>query len=624
MKTSYVSGLRILTWAILLSAVGFTSCKKDDKDKPVPPPVQLVDQIEYDGGEPINIRSAVYEVEDTDLYTFYLSPTAGITGIEEMLGANDYLAVKVRNPKGVVDPATGEFEISYLDIKVSGSTLSEAESVTLQADLQVATSQLNLVAEVAMVSGKTLRVNYNNSCPEALLPPLNNEYELDGVPTSIGSVLLWNDPETGARNYYFYAESGVTEPQDGLNGLVITVAKDAGTSFDFSTADPEQVKAVYGTFQTSDASTTGTLTLEINAQTGALTVLLDARQGDSRLRASYTGAFVEGFDCLNYIKVTENDAVEEQPLTKIFINEGTSNILTFGLVEAESPEDLKTGHYAVSLTLSTAQLQGGTADIAAVRAQLFDYQLYKTWDNAVIASGVTGSVTTARTVDGSKTFIRFSVQYPEGPAFEGEWFGELTPQSEVIDMTPVEPFRPHITITQSDGVSVVYDATVSSMEVRMQKNYRLRGGDPQYGGATFDTYVFYFRPEDSDDDIESKYSIPQFWIPVSYLGQSDIDLTSGAEDLHWALKYQGYGLQLTEYTENYTMYGSTYGNCPLEAKATVVRNDDKTWKVTFTMTDKYMSYGFESGTGNTLVIEWEGPATKYSGSQQNDMTDADY
>lgn len=626
MKTSFASGLRVLTWAVLLAAGGFTSCSDDDDKggEPTPPPVQLVDQIEYDGGTAVDIKSAIYEVEDTDLYTFYLSPTEGITSIKGMTDARDYLQVKVRNPKGAVDIASEEYEISYKDITINDNTKNDIESVTLQADLVAMTSRLNFYLEVVMKSGKTLLARYNNTCMEAQLPTLNNQYELNEEATAIGSVLLWNDPSTGARNYYFYANSGVTAPQEDLAGLTITLAKDVDTSINLGTADPEQVKVVCGDFSTAAGTTTGTLTLESDAKNGTITLTLDAEQGDTHLRAAYTGTFVEGFVSRNYLKVTEGENTEETALTQIFINKGLSNVLTFGQVEAQTPEDLMSGHYAVSLTMSTAQLQGGTADIAAVRSQLFDYEAYKTYDNANFATGMKGSFTTAQTADGKKTYIRFTVQYPDGPSYEGEWSGELTTLNESFDITPVAPFRSHITIMKSDGVTTVTDVTLGTLEMRMEKNYKLRGGDPQNGGATFDAYVFYFRPEGNEDGVESKNVIPQFMIPASYVGQSNINLASGAEDLHWSLNYQSSGLQTTEYSESYSMYGMTFGYCPSDAKATVVRNEDGTWKVSFSMTDTYLSYGYPTGSGNKLVIEWEGPATKYTGSKTNDLTDGDY
>lgn len=114
-------------------------------------------------------------------------------------------------------------------------------------------------------------------------------------------------------------------------------------------------------------------------------------------------------------------------------------------------------------------------------------------------------------------------------------------------------------------------------------------------------------------------------IPAEYIGKEDIDLTVMEENLHWAFEYQNSNLQYTSYSENYTMFGSVMGYCPEGAKATVIQNEDKTWKVTFSMTDRVKTnWGGTSGSGTELLLEWEGPATKYSGTKTNDLTDEDY
>ena len=73
----------------------------------------------------MDIKSAIYEVEDTDLYTFYLSPSNGVTGMDDMTAVNDFLRIAVRNPKGTVNTETDEFEIAYKDIAVNRNTLED-------------------------------------------------------------------------------------------------------------------------------------------------------------------------------------------------------------------------------------------------------------------------------------------------------------------------------------------------------------------------------------------------------------------------------------------------------------------------------------------------------------------
>jgi|GEM_PF-390735 len=214
---------------------------------------------------------------------------------------------------------------------------------------------------------------------------------------------------------------------------------------------------------------------------------------------------------------------------------------------------------------------------------------------------------------------------------EGEWSGVTTPMSQEPDMTPVAPFRSHFTLTAADGTTTHVDKDLISVEMRMQKNYRLRGGDPAYGGATFNAYFFYFRPAGGETtSITDTYTIPQLMLSASAVPtDGELDLASGDEELHWNFKYKTEKdkLYLPEYFENYQMFGSWTYRCPDDVKVTVVKNDDKTWKITFRMVDygRFSNYSStKEGSQSTVLIEWEGPMTKYSGSETNDLTDADY
>lgn len=211
------------------------------------------------------------------------------------------------------------------------------------------------------------------------------------------------------------------------------------------------------------------------------------------------------------------------------------------MVDAETPADLMKGTFAVSVNLSDSQLKDGTVDLSqlvlgqpAAQIRLFDYTLYQTWDNAKIGEGVTGTITGKQ--EGDKTYLKIEMEYPEGPKVECEWSGVLTSVTEAPDMKPVKPFEPRITFTYSGG-TVTKEKALTRLELRREKEYKVRSGDPQFGGAIVDAYVFYFVTEDMSDgdNIESKAVVPQFMIPAEYIGKEDIDLTVMEENLHWFL-----------------------------------------------------------------------------------------
>lgn len=621
MKKSYLSGLRVLTWAMLLAAGSFVSCSDDNegKDGPTPPPdpVELNDQFEYDGGDPVDIKSAIYEVEDTDLYTFYLSPSNGVTGMDDMTAVNDFLRIAVRNPKGTVNTETDEFEIAYKDIAVNRNTLkTDVEKVSLQADLVAETSKLNLHVEVTMKSGKTLLARYNNTCTEAVPAELTNQYELDKTVTGIGSAVEWHAAAAAATTYCFYADPDVTAPSEETAGLQITVADGVETAeVDLATADAEKIRIACGEFESGEGMT-GTLSL---AKSGSkLTLTLDAEKGASRLRAAYAGDPVVGYASTNSLTVTEGETHETNDLKKVFLYQSAAtNVLTFGQVaDAEAPAGLTKGHYAVSFNLSTSQLQGATVDFGKQEAQvrIFDYRAYRTWDNAKV-EGATGTVTTIQA--GERTYLRFSVEFPEGPKLEGEWFGTFTTVKEETDMTPVEPFRPRVSIKSETGETLL-DWEVTALELRHDTNFR----DSNTGDMIDAAYIFYFRTDKTEDNfgIDGLIGTPMFRLPDAYVGRDNFDLTEDTE-CKWAFNFNN--SNLSRYSTGYGCNNSWMKQCPNEATLTVKKND-KEWEFTFTMLD-YGMFGYtEQGTKNVLTIEWKGPATKYTGSQKNDMTDADY
>ena len=606
---------------MLLAAGGFVSCSDDNegKDGPTlpPDPVELNDQFEYDGGDPVDIKSAIYEVEDTDLYTFYLSPSNGVTGMDDMTAVNDFLRIAVRNPKGTVNTETDEFEIAYKDIAVNRNTLkTDVEKVSLQADLVAETSKLNLHVEVTMKSGKTLLARYNNTCTEAVPAELTNQYELDKTVTGIGSAVEWHDAAAAATTYCFYADPDVTAPSEETAGLQITVADGVETAeVDLATADAEKIRIACGEFESGEGMT-GTLSL---AKSGSkLTLTLDAEKGASRLRAAYAGDPVVGYASTNSLTVTEGETHETNDLKKVFLYQSAAtNVLTFGQVaDAEAPAGLTKGHYAVSFNLSTSQLQGATVDFGKQEAQvrIFDYRAYRTWDNAKV-EGATGTVTTIQA--GERTYLRFSVEFPEGPKLEGEWFGTFTTVKEETDMTPVEPFRPRVSIKSETGETLL-DWEVTALELRHDTNFR----DSNTGDMIDAAYIFYFRTDKTEDNfgIDGLIGTPMFRLPDAYVGRDNFDLTEDTE-CKWAFNFNN--SNLSRYSTGYGCNNSWMKQCPNEATLTVKKND-KEWEFTFTMLD-YGMFGYtEQGTKNVLTIEWKGPATKYTGSQKNDMTDADY
>ena len=227
MKNSTHYRLRALACALLASAAMLGACDDDDpNDDPDPgkkPPVTLTDQIQYDGGDLVGIKSAIYVAEEDGSHTFYLSPTEGLINAEQMKQADDYLRVMVESPKGTVNTASDPFEIEYKDISVKKTTMNDVASVELSADL-VTKTRLNLYTYVELKSGKTLIARYQNTCTEERDVELTNQYEIDNRIAAVGSVVEWRNVREGNRRFCLYEQEGLAAPEEGAAGVEILLA----------------------------------------------------------------------------------------------------------------------------------------------------------------------------------------------------------------------------------------------------------------------------------------------------------------------------------------------------------------------------------------------------------------
>lgn len=209
-----------------------TSCSDDDDiaTGPQEPDVTFKDLIEYDKTPAVKIKSAIYEIDAQQHYTFYLSPSEGITDVEGMKAANDYLAVTLAQPKGTVNTDKDIFELSYKDIKVTKNTLTDIAAIDLSVDL-VTESRLNFRVNLEMKSGKKLFSRYENTCVEAQVE-LNNQFninrEVKEIKSAIYSIVnnqyvFFLSPTAGITDYPAmqkandYVQIAVEEPNGYVN-----------------------------------------------------------------------------------------------------------------------------------------------------------------------------------------------------------------------------------------------------------------------------------------------------------------------------------------------------------------------------------------------------------------------
>lgn len=642
MKTDYLSRHLVYTMTALAAACGMMlSCSKETVEpdpgtgpgtEPEPAPV-LENQIEYKGGDWTDIRSVIYEVTDTDLYTFWLSPTEGLTSVVAMVKADDFLLVSARNPLGAVDTETGEFIVTYGDdVNVSGASAANVKEISLSVSFTAGTpATLGLALDLALTDGTTLKADYDGSCSKAVEVELKNQYEMDDVVYGLGSAVALRNHREAATTYKLYAESGITESteESALPSPAIVVhisdeMKGTETPVNLSEVTDGKVRIdMPDGSSTVPGSMTGTLSVSeiVDGRHNRLVLSLDVTAGGKSLRANFTNEYTYGYEASNTFTVTRpGSEPTTSDLTKVFLyTSGLQSIFMFGdASEAETAEGLMDGTNAVKITLAG---DGNSFDISEAGFALYNYESYTTADAANLSgySGVEGEIYTDRI--GNKAYLYYHVEFisvnidTDRVVAEGEWYGEVTSASENTDLTPVRPFTPTITITNPETAEILFSAELDRVEMRMHNNYS-RGGFP-----LGNYYFFYFVPEGTEfeNDItdnnmwsSSRNYAPALMIPTSLATGADI--AAGTDDsVYWDFQYK------TSYLQGTQFYRNSYSSYRTEnATFNVIRNDDKTWHIKFTMTES-------SGYGNTISIEWQGPLTKCSSeTAQNDYPEEDY
>lgn len=615
--------------AMAVAACGLWACDKPATEPtpgpdpgPGPDPVTLVDQLMYDGEDAVDIKSVIWQQGEDNTYTFWFSPEENITTVEAMEAAEGVLRIAVTKAEGTVAVESELVDLQYEDIHIMPQTMGDVKKCELSVNL-VSDDHVTLSLDAEMSSGKTLAAEYDNTCVKVGTEeePLDNQFDLNGTISDLQSAVAQYSVGTNVTVWKFYTQAGGPSSEEGA-AIEFTV-QGAPSSLKADMSDTETLTLTCGDFSNT-ATTAGTLSLTVEGTN--VTLSIDATDGADRLRAEYAGAFTSADDAPeSHLKVTGADGttVVDAALPAVFRKADASTVrLVFGdASDPAVPEDLMSGKYALDLSIPSVYFteEGRELDYNDISGLAYDYyQEYSTW---AVEDAESCSVYLRKTGDNA-LYMTFSVKLADGPLFEGTWYGDVTDVTEFPDLTPVEPVEYKIEITDASG-AVLLSKILERVELRRENDYRVRGGDPAYGGATFDAYVFYFCSADSDNAVDNMLFTPKLMIPVEAVTGEEIELATAG--ICFEFRYQNSNLYTTTYSDNYTMYGSTTWSCPDDAKVTVSHDEGtKVWKVSFSMTDYISNKSYGQGYGNYLTINWEGPATKYSGTSRNDMPDSEY
>lgn len=136
---SSMSKVRAILAAAFAAVLCLAACNKENTPADPEPSAEIKNQIEYSEEPLISIKSVIYEA-GADGYTFYLSPTEGITNVAGMQKASDYALVKTASVKGKVNTETENFEVSYKDITAKKGAMDGIRKAALSVNLLSKTS----------------------------------------------------------------------------------------------------------------------------------------------------------------------------------------------------------------------------------------------------------------------------------------------------------------------------------------------------------------------------------------------------------------------------------------------------------------------------------------------------
>ena len=375
-----------------VAASGLWACDKPAPEPtpgpdpgPGPEPETLVDQLMYDGGDAVDIKSVIWQQSEDKTYTFWFSPEENITTVEAMEAAEGVLRIAVTKAEGTVAVESELVDLQYEDIHIMPQTMGDVEKCELSVKL-ASDDHVTVSLDVEMSSGKTLAAEYDNTCvkvePEPEEEPLDNQFDLNGTISDIRSAVAQYSVGTNATVWKFYTQAGVTSPADGA-AIEFTV-KGAPASLKADMSDTETLTLTCGDF-TNTATTVGTLSLTVEGTN--VTLSIDATDGADRLRAEYDGAFTSADDAPeSHLKVAGADGttVIDAALTAVFRHIDGSNVrLVLGdASNPSSPEDLMGGKYVLDLRIPSAYFteEGRELGYNDITGLAYDYYLdYSNW-----------------------------------------------------------------------------------------------------------------------------------------------------------------------------------------------------------------------------------------------------
>lgn len=419
-------------------------------------------------------------------------------------------------------------------------------------------------------------------------PELNNQWAINEDVKPIGSVVLNELEDQYGIDLY---ESENPQYQGGDEpAFAITVPKEAvGKSIDLAEYGD---KVIF--LKGKDILTpTGTLTVKFDKFFKQLTLSLDGELGgNDDFSISYKGAFKRSYSATDSISVTPKDGetVKSEILSQFIVRPaatGEATQFAFADMTGTTPADVKTGKYAVWITVSASKLHAGDINMATeTDSYSFSYIDYAT--GLTYTTVTAGTITTAEDYMGN-TYVKVNATLEDGTVVECEYVGNYTEVESLEDLIPTPVLANGWHYYNSDGEETV-NAEVNKVLYKANSS----------NGYT--TYYFYRNADDS------KYASDKITLQVKdeWVNAGTKDLSALVDGDWFSIKYSD--IQLQSPDSKYAGYGLVPNNGTL----TISKDDDGNYDIYLDVTNKYNCSGTgitDGGNNARLVLSYKGQLT---------------
>lgn len=432
---------------------------------------------------------------------------------------------------------------------------------------------------------------------ELTLPTLNNQYGVDQEVTDIKSVVMVQDATSGGYEFSLYAESGITDPQDGALLTISLPSSLLGKSIDLASDDFSQVtmQATGVTYQSLE----GTLKVSFDKfQTNVTFALESMTETGHYLRTAYTGAFSTSYSAANVytVEAAGYEAAEYPFATVLRVKPtatGGSTSYAFGDVQATDAEGLKSGTNAVWFTVSAAKL--GTTINLATETGSYTFKYIDYSDGSVYEDVTTGTLSATENSNG-KVRITLKATLADGTIINGDYYGDVIDVDALDNCIPEKQYGNVILYYNADG-DVTVDQEITSAKYKESKDYTY----------SVTTTTIYFIPDGTNEN--DPQSCPQLTFTEQLVNAGTLNLVDLADGSLFKIYYKK--IQLTSHDDK-KYYG--YSTYPDNGTVRISRDDNGNYDIVLEVINSYTTSDFSGGTttggDNTkIILSYKGAVT---------------